>query len=64
LLEGYDYLAMLDQEEKDKKNKDNEDEEEGGDEMTDESIQRSEKLRQRKPEDYRDEEEVKQHDEL
>ena len=68
LLEGYDYLAMMDHEEEEKKRKEKPNESDGEaaseDAMTGQPKQRMERLRQRKPEDFRDEDERVKHDEL
>lgn len=72
LLDGYDYLTMLDEEKRNLERKergeygDEEDEnvEDRKNEMDEGPTRKTERLRLRKPEDFRDEEEIKKHDEL
>ncbi|XP_031567813.1 thioredoxin domain-containing protein 16-like [Actinia tenebrosa] len=73
LLDGYDYLTMLDEERKRRERKERRQYEEEEDEnieddvkpdMIEEPTRKAERMRLRKPEDFRDEEEMQKHDEL
>ncbi|KAK3726894.1 hypothetical protein QZH41_016693, partial [Actinostola sp. cb2023] len=73
LLEGYNYLELMDKQEQEEAKKKAEREPDDDEEVTVEEVtektgqpvqQRFERLRQRKPEDFRDEDERNEHDEL